>query len=169
MSTLPDTEDTHEMARTTARRGKARRRFINLPPSDEKEVFTTDALKREFAKRLQNFMIQKGWNQSDLARAAAKFTPDKKFNRDNISLYVRARQMPGPIFMQALLKALSVTREELIPHGAVATVDESAPPIAIKPVSSTMSHLQINMVVDTNLGLDIIALVRRGMADGEKK
>lgn len=151
MSTLPDTKDI-EMPR---------RRFLNPPPSsgDAIPAASVDRARREFAKRLQALMTEKGWSQSDLARAAAKFMPDKKFNRDNVSLYVRAQQLPGPVRLRAMCKALGVTEDRLTPPGAVATVDEQAPPMAMRPLGGGNVWLQINQAVPQSVALKILALL----------
>lgn len=151
MSTMPDTKDTIEMVR---------RRFINPPPSDDANTAATvQAAKREFAKRLQKLMTDKGWNQSDLARASAKFMPDKKFNRDNVSLYVRAAQLPGPVRLRAMAKALDVKEDSLMPAGAVASVDEGAPPLAMRPAGPGNVWLQINQAVPQDVAMKIVALI----------
>lgn len=74
-----------------------------------------DAALRDFARRLESFMVKKGWNQSELARQAALHMPDGKLGRDNISSYCGARSFPGPIILNALCQALSCEPEELIP------------------------------------------------------
>lgn len=159
MST-PDIKDT-EMVR---------RRFINPPPSadDANTAATIQAAKREFAKRLQKLMTDKGWNQSDLARAAAKFMPDKKFNRDNVSLYVRASQLPGPVRLRAMAKALDVKEDSLIPAGAVASVDEGAPPLAMRPAGPGNVWLQINQAVSQETAMKIVTLLAQAESTGKK-
>lgn len=156
MSTLPDE---HQDASV------ARRRFINPPPSQDGEFNPANiaALKREFAKRLQAKLVEKGWNQSDFARAAAKHMPNKKFNRDNVSLYIRAEQLPGPVRLAAMLAALGCTKEELLPTGAVATVDEKAPPpLAMYPTGNpSIVMLHINQAVDQDLALKILGMLRQ--------
>lgn len=148
MSQLPDTEEAN----------MARRRFINPPPAGG-EGGNIVHLKNEFAKRLQHLMTEKGWNQSDTARAAAKFMPDKKFNRDNISLYVRGSQLPGPVRLKALCKALGVEQDKLIPAGAVATVDEGSPPLALRPLGNGQDWLQVNQAVPHDVAMKIMVLL----------
>lgn len=157
MSQLPDTEEAD----------MARRRFINPPPlggGDDNII----SLKREFAKRLQHMMTEKGWNQSDMARAAAKFMPDKKFNRDNISLYVRGSQLPGPVRLKALCKALGVDQDKLLPAGAVATVDEGSPPLALRPLGNGNDWLQVNQAVPHDVAMQIMVLLGQANASSKK-
>lgn len=149
MSQLPDTEETT----------MARKRFINPPPGGDDGSASLASQKREFGKRLQHLMVEKGWNQSDLARAAAKFMPDKTFNRDNISLYVRGQQLPGPIRLKALCKALGVDQNDLIPAGAVATVDDNSPPLSLRPMGNGIDWLQVNMAVPHDVAMKIMVLL----------
>lgn len=79
----------------------------------------------EFARRLAARMQDKGWNQSELARAAAKFMPNKKLRRDNISVYISGRQgkhsAPGPTILNALSKALGCKPTDLYPEHSLTT------------------------------------------------
>ena len=71
---------------------------------------------REFARRLQQEMVRKGWSQSDLARQAQKFMPEgKEFGRHLINYYTRTRGLPTPIYLKALSDALDIPTEELLP------------------------------------------------------
>jgi transcriptional regulator with XRE-family HTH domain len=144
-----------------------RRRFINPPPGggDDGNIIH---LKKEFAKRLQHLMTEKGWNQSDMARAAAKFMPDKKFNRDNISLYVRGSQLPGPVRLKALCRALGVEQDALMPAGAVATVDENSPPLALRPLGNGNDWLQVNQAVPHDVAMQIMVLLGQVSAASKK-
>ena len=45
--------------------------------------------KQEFGKRLYSLMVERGWQQSDLARAAG-------IGRDSVSTYMRGHSLPGP-------------------------------------------------------------------------
>jgi hypothetical protein len=68
-----------------------------------------------FARNLQAALVDKGINQSVLAREAARHMPDKKFGRDLISNYVRARILPSPTHLRALSKVLGKSEEALLP------------------------------------------------------
>ena len=77
-----------------------------------------DQIKGEFARRLQAAMTEKGLMQSELAMRAATFMADKKFGRDLISFYVRAKSLPSPTHLRALCRALGKEPTELLPfHG----------------------------------------------------
>jgi transcriptional regulator with XRE-family HTH domain len=74
-----------------------------------------DIAKQELARRLQVAMDAKGWNQSDLAREAAKHTRDKQFHRGNVSVYMNGTSMPRREHLLAMAKALGKTPEDLLP------------------------------------------------------
>ena len=67
-----------------------------------------DVMKGAFAQRLLAVMRERGWTQSELARRA-------HIGRDNVSGYVRAKNLPGPAILNRLAAALAVSPEELIP------------------------------------------------------
>jgi transcriptional regulator with XRE-family HTH domain len=118
-----------------------------------------DAIAREFSKRLQHYTAEKGWNQTDLAREASKHLgKGKSIRRDNISLYMRGIQIPGPPRLRALAKALGKTDEDLLPSGMV--LNDKSPPLAMKPLDDGNVWLQINQAVPSEIAMDIIALLR---------
>jgi transcriptional regulator with XRE-family HTH domain len=49
----------------------------------------SEAKKIEFGKKVQDAMLRRGWNQSELGRRAG-------LKRDNISCYVRGTTLPEP-------------------------------------------------------------------------
>ncbi|MBM3530512.1 MAG: helix-turn-helix transcriptional regulator [Alphaproteobacteria bacterium] len=85
------------------------------PEVDIPSTMSPEAVRQEFARRLQRMMIAKGWNQSELARRAAPYMPDKAMVRDSISKYIRARSLPGPLALTALSKALGCQPDDLLP------------------------------------------------------
>lgn len=73
-----------------------------------------EVTKKGFARRLRALIKQKGWNQSDLARAASKFLPGP-MGRSNVSVYMRCKSLPTPTQLYALARALDVDEAELLP------------------------------------------------------
>jgi transcriptional regulator with XRE-family HTH domain len=86
-----------------------------------------DIAKQELSRRLQAALDAKGWNQSDLAREAAKHTRDKQFHRGNVSVYVNGTSMPRREHLMAMAKALGKTPEDLLPP--YLTQDDAAPSV----------------------------------------
>lgn len=69
---------------------------------------TREKAKQEFAKRLRKLMLDRNWNQSELARRS-------KMGRDSISCYMRALNLPEALTIKKLAKALGVSEEDLLP------------------------------------------------------
>ncbi len=111
--------------------------------------------KQEFGKRLYALMLEKGMNQSDLARAA-------KMGRDSISTYVRGRSVPTPQNLERLCEALSVASEELYPNYAANAAAIEEPVLQIKQVNdnSDMMWLNINMKVDANKAIEVMQILK---------
>jgi transcriptional regulator with XRE-family HTH domain len=119
---------------------------------------TYNPLTVEFGRRLQHFIAERGWTQAEFSREASKFLPkNKKLRRDNISLYCRGAQMPSELRIIAMVKALKITREELVPEPAT----EGAPPFAMKPMEGENVWLQVNQVVSLPMALEIAALLSK--------
>lgn len=138
----------------------AQRQFHNTPPQPGTLVASKEAAMAEFGRRLQAKMIEKGWNQSDFARAASKHMPGKKgLGRDNVSNYVRGLQFPGPVRLTAILKTLGVPREELVPAGAVVSVDDKTPPLSFKSTGDGNVWLQVNQAVSMEVAMQIVQLL----------
>lgn len=140
-----------------------RRTFHNSPPKgnvmDQPPI---DMAKAEFGRRLQHFLTEKGWSQSDLARAATKHMPAKKpFRRDNVSNYIRGLQVPTPVRMNAMCMALGVSQFDLVPTGAVRSVDSNAPPLEMRPVDGGNVFLRINQIMSQDMALKILALISK--------
>ena len=71
-------------------------------------------MKASFAARLKAAMLDKGWNQSQLAQQASNFL-DKPMGRDSVSIYMRGKSLPGTTHMYALARALGIEPGELLP------------------------------------------------------
>jgi plasmid maintenance system antidote protein VapI len=65
--------------------------------------------KVKFGERVYRAMADKGWRQSDLARAAG-------ITRDHISRYITGRSFPTESSLKSLAQALDTTPEELLPQ-----------------------------------------------------
>jgi hypothetical protein len=101
--------------------------------SDQHDVQT---IRREFARRLQNAMILKGWGQSDLARFASQHLPKPQpgqrlnksgIRRDLISKYIAGVMLPNPVYLGALAKALDLEPGDLMPATVPGVRNEPAP------------------------------------------
>ena len=116
-------------------------------PSDETfnpRGASKEAIRREFARRLQNAISDKGWNQSELARRANDAGEDR-VARDDISTYIRGVSMPGALKARAIAKALGVPLDELIPSAK--SVDRDNPEFEIRQASEGHVWLRVNKMV----------------------
>jgi transcriptional regulator with XRE-family HTH domain len=141
-------------------RKKGQRPYFNRPPQGLKGDIPPDAALAEFASKLQELMLKKNWNQSDLARAAAKFMPDKKFNRDNISQYIRGLTFPYPLRLAALARALGVDPQELRPRGTVVPgAGDRTPPLDVRALGDGKVWLRVNQAVDLQTAMKVLSIL----------
>jgi transcriptional regulator with XRE-family HTH domain len=146
-----------------------RKAHYNRPPSEQPLAFAPrDVVLLEFSRRLQRRMIDKGWNQSDLARHAeaalnkrrsAEGGSHKTFGRDLVSNYIRASMLPGPVRLAALADALGCSPDDLLPAQAVPSTDTRVSPIEIKDAGGGMAWLRVNQAVPFSLALKIGSLL----------
>jgi transcriptional regulator with XRE-family HTH domain len=78
--------------------------------------------KSQFANRLWNLMVAKGWTQADLGRRAG-------LGRDQINTYVHGRSLPTPENAKRLADALGIAANQLYP-GAEADFSPTGPGLA---------------------------------------
>lgn len=139
----------------------AKKQFYNREPTGDLPANAPkDAVKAEFARRLQQSMVKKGWNQSELARRAAEYTNDGVFGRDNVSLYIRGLVLPGPVHLHALSKALSVKPDELLPTRGAPSADERVPPLDVRDAGNGQAWLRVNMAVSWAVALEVMKLLK---------
>ncbi|MEP9399930.1 helix-turn-helix transcriptional regulator [Mesorhizobium sp. KR2-14] len=110
----------------------------------------TGSVKEQFSKRAYRLMLQKNYNQSDLARAA-------DMDRNRISSYMRGQSLPTGLFLKKLADALGVKPTDLIPDERL---EKSAAPYSavVSPDGKTMQIIA-NVFVPTQVGAQIIQLL----------
>ena len=110
--------------------------------------------KSEFGKRLFDLMIQKGWNQSDLARQA-------EMGRDSVSTYIRGRSVPTPQNLDKLSSALGISSEELYPNYSANAAALEEPVMQIKQVNddSGKMWLTISMKVESEKAIAVMKIL----------
>lgn len=138
-----------------------RHNYVVETPSDSPtRSGSIDDVKRDFAQRLYRARIDKGWNQAELARAAAKFMADKKFGRDLIGPYERAERLPSPVHLAAMARALGKEPKELMVHQGVPGSDNrSATPVDVKDVGDGQAWIKINKQVPWDIALQVMKLM----------
>lgn len=139
----------------------SRKTYYNLGKETElSDHAPREAVRREFARRLQKLMVAKGWNQSEMARQSALHMPDKSFGRDLISGYLRGRFMPGPVHLNAIARAAGVPPDELVPTRS--TTAAAMPPRELRDMGGGMCWLSVNQVVSWQTALQIMRLLQEG-------
>ena len=120
-----------------------------------------EAIRMEFARRLQAALNEKGWTQSELARRVAPLLKHSRLGRDNISKYVRGKVLPLPPAVEAIPKVLDRKSTDLLPSCSNAAAQEH-PPVSIRDMGDNeMAWLQINMALPWDKVLEIQQIIRR--------
>jgi transcriptional regulator with XRE-family HTH domain len=138
---------------------KPRRVFYNTAPKVLLPNASPEEVRAEFGRRLQYYMVKKGWIQSELARQAALYTEDGYFGRDNVSNYINGHNLPGPVLLNALAKALDVATTDLLPTHMVASTDEQMPSLDVSNVGDGTAWLRINQRIPWPLALKVMELL----------
>ena len=119
-----------------------------------------DALKSEFARRLQTKMLENGIRQSDLMRAMNVHLPkDSSLGRDNISKYLRGMNLPSPVYLTAMAKALGCKMDDLIPTAGLPQTGDSLA-FDMRQTNDGNVWLRINQAVPWTDALKIAAILK---------
>lgn len=110
--------------------------------------------KQEFGRRLQSLMLERNWNQAELARAAG-------LGRDSISTYIRGKVFPDPKNLKRIADALGVTPQQLMPSDMTAVLDAEVPALEIRQSATEPDkvHLRINRTVTIEQATKIFAIL----------
>lgn len=127
----------------------------NQPARDnaEQSVFN------EFARRLQAAMIERGWNQSALAREASARLPGGGIGRDAISHYIRGVSMPRPERLAAIAQALGRKDKDLLPPG-VPSIGRDTALFSWKSMGGGRVEMHLNRTVSFSTAMKISELMK---------
>jgi transcriptional regulator with XRE-family HTH domain len=146
--------------------------FINKAPSEYVAQDTSkEVAKAEFARRLNRLMNKKGWNQSVLAREAAKHAPAGiSMTRDKVSNYIRGKNIPSPAHLALLCSALECEPEDLVPVRGVPEAGEKIrpselPAFEVSAATESTAWLRINQVVPWSVATQIMQILKVGETD----
>lgn len=145
------------------RRGIAH--YNTLQPPVTNGDLNAENIKSEFARRLQAAMIERGWNQSELARRATAMLPKPEkgqkrgadIGRDSVSHYMRGKMLPLPLYLEAICKALGVAPADLMP-ARVPTVAPSGP-FEMKGLPDGRVYLRISRTLRQEAAMKIMAIL----------
>jgi len=134
--------------------------YYNLGPGGKTQGgMAPEAVLRALATNLQRRAIDKGWNQSELARQASLHS-GKRIGRDSISNYYRGRNMPSPGHLKAMAAALGCEITDLVPSGALPSVDRDRPPWRMEPTENGRVNIHVSAAVEFDTAQKILALLR---------
>jgi transcriptional regulator with XRE-family HTH domain len=143
-----------------------RNMYLNPPPAETVSPGSPrDTVRVEFARRLQAAMLEKGWNQSELARQASLFVHGGRFGRDNISMYVRGLSLPTPAHLNAVAKALGKSPDDLLPTRGVQSARNVNPPLEMRQAGEDRVWISINQVVDFQTALKLLQVLKQADVD----
>lgn len=110
--------------------------------------------KLEFGRRLHKLILERGWNQSDLARAA-------NIGRDAVSAYVNGRSFPTPLMLDRVCKALDVERDELLPNHVMRAIEDDVPAVSMQVAAGHhgKAYLRINRLVSFSTAVKIVEMI----------
>jgi transcriptional regulator with XRE-family HTH domain len=110
--------------------------------------------KQEFGRRLQAVLLDKGWNQSELARRA-------HLGRDAISTYVRGRSFPEPASLRRIADAFGMDPAELLPNSLEAAIERDTPSLEIKEAVGHpgLAWLRVNRRVTVLQALQVMQIL----------
>jgi len=119
---------------------------------------STEAVRREFSRRLRLALSEKGWNQSELARRASKFMADGKLGKDLISRYVKGETLPNPPSLNAICKALDKQ-----PNDLVSPRDRglSLPDFEMRATREGRTFLRVNKECSLATAIEIVQLLQK--------
>jgi transcriptional regulator with XRE-family HTH domain len=120
-------------------------------------ILTPRALTRqEFGRRLQQLMLAKSWNQSDLARAA-------DLGRDSISTYVNGKTFPTPVALKKMADALGMEPQELLPNTMMNAMDDEHPAVELRQAAGHpgKAWLRVNRAVSFGTAAKIVELINQ--------
>lgn len=118
-------------------------------------MLTPRALTRqEFGRRLQQLMLAKGWNQSDLARAA-------DLGRDSISTYVNGKTFPTPVALKKMADALGMEASELLPNTMMNAMDDEHPAVELRSAAGHpgKAWLRVNRAMSFSAAARIVEII----------
>ena len=109
-----------------------------------------ELVKEEFAKRLYDAIMSRGWTQSEFARHC-------ELRRDAVSTYVRGRSMPSPQSLEKMAQVLGIKPEDLLPNYYEAGQANVEPTMELRDVPNDEGYmwLRLNMRLPKKVAIDI--------------
>lgn len=129
-------------------------------PTDIPENAPREVVGVEFARRLQKAMDEKGWNQSELARAATTQMVNGRITRDQVSKWINGHSLPGSARLDAVAKAVGMTKDDLLPTRGISPAQGKMPPMDLRDLGDGQVWLRINQAVSWETSIKIMELLK---------
>ena len=107
--------------------------------------------KKEFASKLKKMMLDRGWNQSELARRAG-------MGRDNISNYMNGKILPGAKKLKQLADAFGVPPNQIL-EGVILRDEPDTPLLEVKQYGDGMVVIRLVQIVPMSVAMKIMELL----------
>lgn len=120
----------------------------------------TDTKKTTLVRNLNKQLLKRGWRQTDLAREAARFMPaGKEFGRHLVSSYLTGKNMPNPINLEAMAKALGCEVTDLIPATAVEYVGMEPPAMTMSFTTDGKARVTLDLEMSADKAAKIMSII----------
>lgn len=112
--------------------------------------------KLEFARRLYRLMLERGWNQSELARNSG-------LTRDAISTYMTGKSLPTNQSVIQLAQALGVEPIEILPNIVENAIEQDIPSLELRVSNNEpgKAWLRINRLVTMPAATAIVDILNK--------
>lgn len=109
-----------------------------------------EVVKSEFARRLYEAIVSRGWNQSEFARHSG-------LNRDAVSTYVRGKSVPSPLNLEKMASVLGMRPEELMPNYYEAAHAKADSQMELRDVPNEEGYmwLKLNLRLPKKVAIEI--------------
>lgn len=131
-------------------------RMHTEPGAQGEGVTRSQTAKKQFAARIWNLMVAKGWTQAELARRAG-------LGRYVINAYINANSLPTPESAKKLADALGVTVNRLYPGAEedFSATGDGLTPFEMKTTSAGKMFVRLNMEMSFDAAGDIFATLQK--------
>lgn len=118
------------------------------------DTATTKTPNAEFGRRVQSLMLERNWNQAELARAAG-------LGRDSISTYIRGKVFPDPKNLKRIADAFGMTPQQMMPSDMTSAIDAEVPALEMRQSAAdpTKVHIRINRTVTVEQASKIFSIL----------
>jgi transcriptional regulator with XRE-family HTH domain len=105
-----------------------------------------------FKKQIYEYILERGWNNSDMARASG-------LSRDDIHRYVKGISFPSETKLRALAKTMKMEPEELLPNFVPSLPSSELSPASLVTRPDGVTWLTVNKSVSPQVGTAVMNLL----------